>query len=137
MGVCDGKLCVPRDHCCGLYSLLSPPPSSMLYYKCHSASTIHFNNEKKTKNDFMFLSPPSIPLSLTASRSHPSPSVYPSLWAELREAFKEFDKDKDGFIGCKDLGNCMRTMGYMPTEMELIELSQQINMNCECVPECV
>lgn len=24
----------------------------------------------------------------------------------------------------------MRTMGYMPTEMELIELSQQINMNC-------
>uniref|UniRef100_A0A8C6UPH0 Calcium binding protein 1a n=1 Tax=Neogobius melanostomus TaxID=47308 RepID=A0A8C6UPH0_9GOBI len=49
--------------------------------------------------------------------------------AELRDAFKEFDKDKDGFISCKDLGNCMRTMGYMPTEMELIELSQQINMN--------
>ncbi|XP_075290946.1 calcium-binding protein 1 isoform X2 [Opisthocomus hoazin] len=48
---------------------------------------------------------------------------------ELREAFKEFDKDKDGFINCRDLGNCMRTMGYMPTEMELIELSQQINMN--------
>ncbi|XP_034565816.1 LOW QUALITY PROTEIN: calcium-binding protein 1b [Notolabrus celidotus] len=48
---------------------------------------------------------------------------------ELREAFKEFDKDKDGFIGCNDLWNCMRTMGYMPTEMELIELSQQINMN--------
>uniref|UniRef100_A0A3Q0SD70 Calcium binding protein 1a n=1 Tax=Amphilophus citrinellus TaxID=61819 RepID=A0A3Q0SD70_AMPCI len=47
----------------------------------------------------------------------------------LRDAFKEFDKDKDGFISCKDLGNCMRTMGYMPTEMELIELSQQINMN--------
>lgn len=48
---------------------------------------------------------------------------------ELRDAFKEFDKDKDGYISCKDLGNCMRTMGYMPTEMELIELSQQINMN--------
>ncbi|XP_051982719.1 calcium-binding protein 2a isoform X2 [Xyrauchen texanus] len=45
---------------------------------------------------------------------------------ELKEAFKEFDKDKDGFISCKDLGECMRTMGYMPTEMELIELSQQI-----------
>uniref|UniRef100_A0A3Q3WJZ8 EF-hand domain-containing protein n=1 Tax=Mola mola TaxID=94237 RepID=A0A3Q3WJZ8_MOLML len=44
----------------------------------------------------------------------------------LREAFREFDKDKDGFISCKDLGECMRTMGYMPTEMELIELSQQI-----------
>ncbi|XP_076853629.1 calcium-binding protein 5b [Brachyhypopomus gauderio] len=48
---------------------------------------------------------------------------------ELREAFTEFDKDKDGLIGCKDLGNLMRTMGYMPTEMELIELSQNINMN--------
>ncbi|KAM6904396.1 calcium-binding protein 5b [Xenentodon cancila] len=48
---------------------------------------------------------------------------------ELREAFIEFDKDKDGFISCKDLGNLMRTMGYMPTEMELIELGQNINMN--------
>lgn len=50
---------------------------------------------------------------------------------ELHEAFVEFDKDKDGFISCKDLGNLMRTMGYMPTEMELIELGQNINMNCE------
>lgn len=33
---------------------------------------------------------------------------------------EEFDKDKDGYINCRDLGNCMRTMGYMPTEMELI-----------------
>ncbi|XP_030592579.1 calcium-binding protein 5b [Archocentrus centrarchus] len=48
---------------------------------------------------------------------------------ELRDAFVEFDKDKDGLISCKDLGNLMRTMGYMPTEMELIELSQNINMN--------
>ncbi|XP_075901140.1 calcium-binding protein 1b isoform X4 [Nelusetta ayraudi] len=80
-------------------------------------------------------------LSLTASECESSlhpivKSVFgqdrelrPEEMDELREAFKEFDKDKDGFIGCKDLGNCMRTMGYMPTEMELIELSQQINMN--------
>lgn len=53
------------------------------------------------------------------------------LAAELRDAFNEFDKDKDGLISCKDLGNLMRTMGYMPTEMELIELSQNINMNRE------
>ncbi|XP_063819464.1 calcium-binding protein 2-like isoform X2 [Pseudophryne corroboree] len=46
---------------------------------------------------------------------------------ELREAFREFDRDKDGFIGYKELGECMRTMGYMPTEMELIELSQKIS----------
>ncbi|TRY84712.1 hypothetical protein DNTS_001219 [Danionella cerebrum] len=50
----------------------------------------------------------------------------PEEMEELKEAFREFDKDKDGFISCKDLGECMRTMGYMPTEMELIELSQQI-----------
>ncbi|KAM9315124.1 calcium-binding protein 2a isoform 2-T2 [Pholidichthys leucotaenia] len=50
----------------------------------------------------------------------------PEEMEELREAFREFDKDKDGFISYKDLGECMRTMGYMPTEMELIELSQQI-----------
>lgn len=38
----------------------------------------------------------------------------------------EFDRNKKGYISHKDLGECMRTMGYMPTEMELIELSQQI-----------
>lgn len=57
--------------------------------------------------------------------------VFLCLTAELREAFEEFDKDKDGLISCKDLGNLMRTMGYMPTEMELIELGQNINMNCK------
>ncbi|XP_037318331.2 calcium-binding protein 2-like [Pungitius pungitius] len=45
---------------------------------------------------------------------------------ELREAFVEFDRNKKGYISHRDLGECMRTMGYMPTEMELIELSQQI-----------
>ncbi|KAG2463923.1 CABP1 protein, partial [Polypterus senegalus] len=52
--------------------------------------------------------------------------LYVHMGTELKEAFKEFDKNRDGFISCKDLGECMRTMGYMPTEMELIELSQQI-----------
>uniref|UniRef100_A0A8C0GCL9 EF-hand domain-containing protein n=1 Tax=Chelonoidis abingdonii TaxID=106734 RepID=A0A8C0GCL9_CHEAB len=56
-----------------------------------------------------------------------SPRLVPP--AELREAFAEFDRDKDGLIGCKDLGQLMRSMGYMPTEMELLELSQQITMN--------
>ncbi|XP_069047496.1 calcium-binding protein 4 [Lepisosteus oculatus] len=47
---------------------------------------------------------------------------------ELSEAFREFDTDCDGYLSYKDLGDCMRTMGYMPTEMELIEISQQIKM---------
>ncbi|KAM3865529.1 calcium-binding protein 2a isoform 1-T1 [Diretmus argenteus] len=60
------------------------------------------------------------------TRSQLDRDLRPEEMEELREAFREFDKDKDGFISCKDLGECMRTMGYMPTEMELIELSQQI-----------
>ena len=69
------------------------------------------------------------PRAASVPETLPSPTSFSS--PELREAFREFDKDKDGYINCRDLGNCMRTMGYMPTEMELIELSQQINMNRE------
>ncbi|XP_036407729.1 calcium-binding protein 2-like [Megalops cyprinoides] len=47
---------------------------------------------------------------------------------ELNEAFKEFDYDQDGYLNYKDVAECMRTMGYMPTEMELIEIIQQIKM---------
>ncbi|XP_031415067.1 calcium-binding protein 4 [Clupea harengus] len=47
---------------------------------------------------------------------------------ELQHAFKEFDYDSDGFMHYKDLADCMRTMGYMPTEMELIEIIQQVKM---------
>lgn len=50
--------------------------------------------------------------------------------SELQQAFKEFDYDADGFIHYKDIADCMRTMGYMPTEMELIEIIQQIKMKC-------
>ncbi|XP_051508932.1 calcium-binding protein 4 [Myxocyprinus asiaticus] len=47
---------------------------------------------------------------------------------ELLVAFKEFDYDQDGYLHYKDVADCMRTMGYMPTEMELIEIIQQIKM---------
>ncbi|XP_075403643.1 calcium-binding protein 2-like [Tenrec ecaudatus] len=46
---------------------------------------------------------------------------------ELQVAFQEFDRDRDGYIGYRELGACMRTLGYMPTEMELIEISQHIS----------
>ncbi|KAF6332635.1 calcium binding protein 2 [Rhinolophus ferrumequinum] len=46
---------------------------------------------------------------------------------ELQVAFQEFDRDQDGYIGYRELGACMRTLGFMPTEMELIEISQQIS----------
>ncbi|CAL8378038.1 calcium-binding protein 2 [Gadus morhua] len=47
---------------------------------------------------------------------------------ELADAFKEFDYDQDGYLNYKDVAECMRTMGYMPTEMELLEIVQQIKM---------
>ncbi|KAM9220512.1 calcium-binding protein 4 [Dugong dugon] len=47
---------------------------------------------------------------------------------ELQVAFQEFDTDRDGYIGYRELGACMRTLGYMPTEMELIEVSQHVKM---------
>ncbi|XP_023042052.2 calcium-binding protein 2 isoform X6 [Piliocolobus tephrosceles] len=62
----------------------------------------------------------------------PPPNSYdrelrPEEIEELQVAFQEFDRDRDGYIGCRELGACMRTLGYMPTEMELIEISQQIS----------
>ncbi|XP_016834947.1 calcium-binding protein 4 isoform X1 [Cricetulus griseus] len=47
---------------------------------------------------------------------------------ELQTAFEEFDTDRDGYIGYRELGDCMRTLGYMPTEMELLEVSQHVKM---------
>ena len=51
--------------------------------------------------------------------------------SELADAFKEFDYDQDGYLNYKDVAECMRTMGYMPTEMELLEIVQQIKMRSE------
>ncbi|KAF1421218.1 Calcium-binding protein 4, partial [Spheniscus humboldti] len=51
-----------------------------------------------------------------------------TVFGKLLDAFKEFDTDQDGYISYKDLGSCMRTLGYMPTEMELIEISQHVKM---------
>lgn len=54
---------------------------------------------------------------------------------ELQEAFKEFDYDQDGYLNYKDVAECMRTMGYMPTEMELLEIVQQIKMRSEPIKD--
>uniref|UniRef100_A0A8V5G4K4 Uncharacterized protein n=1 Tax=Melopsittacus undulatus TaxID=13146 RepID=A0A8V5G4K4_MELUD len=67
-----------------------------------------------------------LPLALPMFSLSQDRELRPEEIEELKQAFREFDKDRDGYISYKDLGECMRTMGYMPTEMELIELSQQI-----------
>uniref|UniRef100_A0A4W4EQJ0 EF-hand domain-containing protein n=1 Tax=Electrophorus electricus TaxID=8005 RepID=A0A4W4EQJ0_ELEEL len=60
--------------------------------------------------------------------SAPKLQLLPEELDELQQAFKEFDYDQDGYLHYKDVAECMRTMGYMPTEMELIEIIQQIKM---------
>eukprot|EP01098_Paradermamoeba_levis_P006452 TRINITY_DN2675_c0_g1_i1.p1 TRINITY_DN2675_c0_g1~~TRINITY_DN2675_c0_g1_i1.p1 ORF type:complete len:152 (+),score=58.45 TRINITY_DN2675_c0_g1_i1:142-597(+) len=42
--------------------------------------------------------------------------------AEMLEAFSVFDKDGDGKISTKQLGNVMRALGLSPSEVELSQL---------------
>ncbi|XP_067373617.1 calcium-binding protein 2 isoform X3 [Channa argus] len=80
----------------------------------------------KNCNMLHIVGPACIFLKQGFSQNQQDRDLRPEELDELREAFVEFDKNKKGYISHKDLGECMRTMGYMPTEMELIELSQQI-----------
>uniref|UniRef100_A0AAV2LG09 EF-hand domain-containing protein n=1 Tax=Knipowitschia caucasica TaxID=637954 RepID=A0AAV2LG09_KNICA len=103
-----------QNHPGGLGDALEPTPITISRYEF--GSRLHFLAWREKHCELIFI--------LTQERSLADDEI-----DELRDAFNEFDKDKDGLITCKDLGNLMRTMGYMPTEMELIELSQNINMN--------
>ncbi|XP_068111380.1 calcium-binding protein 2-like isoform X3 [Hyperolius riggenbachi] len=107
--------------------LNAPTYSSPLFHPLTSVQTLWTAGQGRCKASLHCRASPGRPASScdTASLSHRS-ELRPEEIEELREAFKEFDRDKDGFIGYKELGECMRTMGYMPTEMELIELSQKI-----------
>ncbi|XP_023249632.1 calcium-binding protein 1-like isoform X1 [Seriola lalandi dorsalis] len=122
-------LCEPRDHKGASLAnsgaqVISPSPSSC------SLAPLSSRSSRRSRRSSAASSASDINLrTILNSLFGQDRELRPEEMDELRDAFKEFDKDKDGFISCKDLGNCMRTMGYMPTEMELIELSQQINMN--------
>ncbi|KAM6944638.1 calcium-binding protein 1a [Lycodopsis pacificus] len=122
-------LCEPRDHKGGNLAnsggqVNSPSPSSCSLVPVSSRSS------RRSRRSSAASSASDVNIrTILNSLFGQDRELRPEEMDELRDAFKEFDKDKDGFISCKDLGNCMRTMGYMPTEMELIELSQQINMN--------
>ena len=51
--------------------------------------------------------------------------------AELKQAFNEFDVDGGGTINTKELGWAMRAMGMNPTENELLELINEVNVLLE------
>lgn len=50
---------------------------------------------------------------------------------EIREAFKVFDRDGNGFISKQELGTAMRSLGYMPNEVELEVIIQRLDMDGE------
>ncbi|KAG7321446.1 hypothetical protein KOW79_015861 [Hemibagrus wyckioides] len=48
---------------------------------------------------------------------------------EIREAFQVLDRDGNGFISKQELGVAMRSLGYMPSEVELAIIMQRLDMD--------
>lgn len=49
--------------------------------------------------------------------------------AEFKEAFSLFDKDGDGTITVKELGTVMKSLGQNPTDKELREIIQEVDVD--------
>uniref|UniRef100_H2UYT3 Calcium binding protein 7 n=1 Tax=Takifugu rubripes TaxID=31033 RepID=H2UYT3_TAKRU len=52
-----------------------------------------------------------------------------TLYLIIREAFKVFDRDGNGFISKQELGMAMRSLGYMPNEVELEVIIQRLDID--------
>lgn len=49
--------------------------------------------------------------------------------AEFREAFEIFDKDKDGYITIKELGDLLKALDVAPTEAELTDIINEVDID--------
>jgi calmodulin len=49
--------------------------------------------------------------------------------AEFKEAFEIFDKDRDGFITIKELGEIMKNLGQTPTDAELQDMINEVDVD--------
>ena len=50
---------------------------------------------------------------------------------ELKEYFDMFDRDKDGSINEKELGNILRSLGHDPTDQDLSEMINEVDNNSD------
>ena len=48
---------------------------------------------------------------------------------EFKEAFKIFDKDKVGYIITKELGDIMKILGQIPSEVELQDMINEVDID--------
>lgn len=55
------------------------------------------------------------------------PILTPEKVNEFKEAFEIFDKDKDGYITLKELGDIMQNLGQCPTEAELQDMISEVD----------
>ena len=46
---------------------------------------------------------------------------------ELKEAFEMFDRDKDGLIMSKELGNILRSLGHDHSDIELNDMITDVD----------
>ncbi|KAH0789178.1 Calmodulin [Histomonas meleagridis] len=56
-------------------------------------------------------------------------NLTPEQIAEFREAFNIFDKDGDGRITAKELGTVMRSLGQNPSEAEIQDMVNEVDID--------
>ena len=57
--------------------------------------------------------------------------ITPEKRKEYQDAFEMFDKDKDGAITARELGNMMRSIGQNPTDEEVLAMIKEVDLNSD------
>lgn len=57
--------------------------------------------------------------------------ISPERRKEYQDAFEMFDKDKDGAITARELGNMMRSIGQNPTDEEVNAMIKEVDLNSD------
>jgi len=57
------------------------------------------------------------------------------MFTEFREAFAAFDKNRDGVITAKELGEVLRSLGENPSETELLRIINEVDLDGKHRPQ--